>query len=88
MKLLPATCAGFALVAVCLSSCTTPTSASANHWRIEYVGPRVVYNLFGYDGMNDGSGSDFAKQQASDFGKNLQRMFLNFNPDNPLTGDT
>jgi hypothetical protein len=38
--------------------------------------------------MNDGSGSDIAKQQASDFGKNLQRMFLNFNPDNPLTGDT
>lgn len=86
MKLLPAACACAALVALCLSSCSATSSAQANHWRIESVGARITYQFTGYDGSNDGSPSDYAKSEASSFGKTLQRRLLNFNPDNPLTG--
>ena len=87
MKLLPATAAGLVFAALSLSSCTTPTLDQTNHWRIESVGPRIVYQFTGYDGMIDGSSSDYAKAQAAHFKVTLQRMLLNVDPNNPLTAD-
>ncbi len=86
MKLLPATLAGIALAALA-SSCVTPTSAQSNHWRVESIGPRITYHLFGYDGTRDGTALDFGLREASSVGKTLKRRLLNWNPDNPLTGD-
>ncbi len=86
MKLLSATFAGIALAALA-SSCVTPTSAQSNHWRVESVGPRITYHLMGYDGTRDGSALDFGKKGAASVGRTLQRRLLNWNPDNPLTGD-
>ncbi len=86
MKLLPATLAGIALLALS-SSCVTPTSNQSNHWRIESIGPRITYHFFGYDGTKDGSGWDYSKREANSFGKTIKRRLLNINPDNPLTND-
>ena len=87
MKLLPATLAAAALLALTSGCLMTPTAAQSNHWRIESIGPRITYHLFGYDGTKDGTAWEFGKREAASIGKTLKRRLLNINPDNPLTSD-
>ena len=84
MKLLPATLAGLALATLALSSCTTPTAAQSNHWRIESIGPRISYHFFGYDGTKDGDWWEYTKHESSSVSLTLKRRLLNYNPDHPL----
>ena len=57
---------------------------SWDHWNADSIPPRVDRFFLGYDSDRDGAYSDKLKADFAHVRKTCQRVFLNYNSDNPF----